>query len=103
MASHWSFCHDVNLICGVDFCLFCLKDGKIEIYNENFFKTLDDLELEWFVGGASGSHHHDGNRPEGMTFGHGGTIAVDGIAPQQRKVITIEAMQKVIERVPLSA
>ena len=76
-----------------------LKDGKIEIYNENFFKTLDDLELEWFVGGASAGHHHDGNRPEGMTFGHGGTIAVDGIAPQQRKVITIEAMQKVIERV----
>ena len=76
-----------------------LKDGKIEIYNENFFKTLDDLELEWFVGGASGSHHHDGDRPEGMTFGHGGTIAVNGIAPQQRKVITIEAMQKVIERV----
>jgi len=76
-----------------------LKDGKIEIYNENFFKTLDDLELEWFVGGASAGHHHDGNRPEGMTFGHGGTIAVDGIAPQQRKIITIEAMQKVIERV----
>ena len=76
-----------------------LKDGKIEIYNENFFKTLDDLELEWFVGGASASHHHDGKRPEGMTFGHGGTIAVDGIAPQQRKVVTIEAMQKVIERV----
>ena len=76
-----------------------LKDGKIEIYNENFFKTLDDLELEWFVGGASGSHHHDGDRPEGMTFGHGGKIDVNGIAPQQRKVITIEAMQKVIERV----
>jgi len=76
-----------------------LKDGKIEIYNENFFKTLDDLELEWFVGGASGSHHHDGDRPEGMTFGHGGTIAINGIAPQERKIITIEAMQKVIERV----
>ena len=77
-----------------------LKDGKIEIYNENFFKTLDDLELEWFVGGASGSHHHDNpGRPEGMTFGHGGTIAVSGIAPQQRKVITIEAMKQVIERV----
>ena len=76
-----------------------LKDGKIEIYNENFFKTLDDLELEWFVGGASGSHHHDGDRPEGMTFGHGGTIAVNGIAPQQRKTITIEAMKQVIERV----
>ena len=77
-----------------------LKDGKIEIYNENFFKTLDDLELEWFVGGASGSHHHDNpGRPEGMTFGHGGTIAVNGIAPQERKVITIEAMKQVIERV----
>ena len=77
-----------------------LKDGKIEIYNENFFKTLDDLELEWFVGGASGTHHHHGgDRPEGMTFGHGGTFAVDGIAPQERKTVTIEAMQKVIERV----
>ena len=77
-----------------------LKDGKIEIYNENFFKTIDDLELEWFVGGASGGHHHDNpGRPEGMTFGHGGTIAVNGIAPQQRKTITIEAMKQVIERV----
>ena len=76
-----------------------LKDGKIEIYNENFFKTLDDLELEWFVGGASGSHHHEGDRPEGMTFGHGGTFAINGIAPQQRKVVTIDAMKQVIERV----
>ena len=76
-----------------------LKDGKIEIYNENFFKTLDDLELEWFVGGASGSHHHDGDRPEGMTFGHGGTFAINGIAPQQRKVVTIDAMKQIIERV----
>ena len=76
-----------------------LKDGKIEIYNENFFKTLDDLELEWFVGGASGNHHHDGDRPEGMTFGHGGTFAINGIAPQQRKVVTIDAMKQIIERV----
>ena len=76
-----------------------LKDGKIEIYNENFFKTLDDLDLEWFVGGASGSHHHEGDRPEGMTFGHGGTFAINGIAPQQRKVVTIDAMKQVIERV----
>jgi beta-galactosidase len=75
-----------------------LKDGKIEIYNENFFKTLDDLELEWFVGGA-GKRHHDGDRPEGMTFGHGGKAEINGIAPQQRKVITIEAMQKTIARV----
>ena len=75
-----------------------LKEGRFEIYNENFFKTLDDLELEWFVGGA-GAHHHDGNRPEGMSFGHGGKIDVSGIAPQQRKVITDEAMKKTIERV----
>ena len=75
-----------------------LKDGKIEIYNENFFKTLDDLELEWFVGGA-GKRHHDGDRPEGMTFGHGGKFDISGIAPQQRKAITIEAMQKTIARV----
>ena len=77
-----------------------LKDGKIEIYNENFFKTLDNLEMEWFVGGASGGHHHDNpGRPEGMTFGHGGTFAINGIAPQQRKVVTIDAMKQVIERV----
>ncbi|MBQ4480655.1 MAG: DUF4981 domain-containing protein, partial [Victivallales bacterium] len=71
------------------------------VYNENFFKSLDDLELEWFVGGASAgkAHHHEGNRPEGMTFGHGGTIDISGIAPQQRKVITDEALKKTIERV----
>ena len=76
-----------------------LKNGTFEIYNENFFKSLDDLELEWFVGGAGGSHHHKGERPEGMTFGHGGKIDISGIAPQQRKVITDEQMKKTIERV----
>ena len=75
------------------------KEGQFEIYNENFFKSLDDLELEWFVGGVSGGSHHEGDRPEGMTFGHGGTIDISGIAPQQRKVITDEAMKKTIERV----
>ena len=77
-----------------------LKEGQVEIYNENFFKTLDDLELEWFVGGASGGHHHNnGNRPEGMTFGHGGKVDISGIAPQKRKIITIDAMKQVAERV----
>ena len=76
-----------------------LKDGKIEIYNENFFKNLDDLELEWFVGGVSGKHHHDGQRPEGMTFGHGGKADVNGIAPQQRKTITIDALKQVAQKV----
>ena len=78
-----------------------LKKGRFEVYNENFFKTLDDLELEWFVGGASAgkAHNHGGARPEGMTFGHGGKIDISGIAPQQRKVITDEAMKQTIERV----
>ena len=76
-----------------------LKDGQFEIYNENFFKTLDDLELEWFVGGA-GSHHHDNpGRPAGMTFGHGGTIDISGIQPQQRKLITNEQLKQTIQRV----
>ena len=76
-----------------------LKDGKFEIYNENFFKTLDDLELEWFVGGAAaGGHHHGGNRPAGLTFGHGGKMDISGIAPQQRKVVVCEEMQKVITK-----
>ena len=76
-----------------------LKEGKFEIYNENFFKTLDDLQLEWFVGGAGGHHHESAGRPAGMTFGHGGTIDISGIQPQQRKVFTCEEMQKTISRV----
>ena len=75
-----------------------LKEGKFEVYNENFFKSLDDLELEWFVGGASGGGHHTANRPEGITYGHGGKIDVNGIAPQQRKVITIDALKQVAEK-----
>ena len=74
-----------------------LKEGKFEVYNENFFKTLDDLELEWFVGGA-GAKHHEGNRPAGLTFGHGGKVDISGIAPQQRKEIVCEDMQKIITK-----
>jgi len=76
-----------------------LKEGKFEIYNEYFFKTLDDLQLEWFVGGVGGHHHKNGDRPLGMTFGHGGTIDVSGIAPQQRKVISDEQLRQTIARV----
>ena len=77
-----------------------LKSGKFEVYNENFFKTLDDLELQWFVGGAAGKHHHQAEGcPAGMTFGHGGTIELSGIQPQQRKVITDEKLQQTISRV----
>ena len=76
-----------------------LKEGKIEVYNENFFKTLDDLELQWFVGGASGRGHHRDGLPQGLSFGHGGTIDISGIAPQQRKLITDEKLQQTIARV----
>ena len=75
-----------------------LKEGRFEVYNENFFKTLDDLELEWFVGGVSDKHHHDGC-PEGMTFGHGGKTDISGIGPQQRKVITDETLKQTVARV----
>ena len=76
-----------------------LKEGKFEIYNENFFKTLDDLELVWFVGGAGARHHDNPNLPAGMTFGHGGTIDISGIQPQQRKVIANEQLKQTIARV----
>ncbi len=76
-----------------------LKEGKFEVYNENFFKTLDDVELEWFVGGA-GAHHHDNpGRPAGMTFGHGGKIDISGIQPQQRKLINDEQLKQTVTRV----
>jgi len=76
-----------------------LKEGKFEVYNENFFRTLDDLELQWFVGGAGESHHSKTGRPAGMTFGHGGTIDISGIQPQQRKVIADEKLAQVIKKV----
>ena len=34
-----------------------------------------------------------------MNFGHGGTIDVNGIAPQQRKIITIDALKQVATKV----
>ena len=76
-----------------------VKDGQFEVYNENFFTTLDNLELEWFVGGV-GNHHHDegAQRPKGLTFGHGGTIDISGIKPQQRKAFTDEKLKQTITK-----
>jgi len=76
-----------------------LARGQIEVYNERFFRSLDDLELRWFVGGGDGGHHHEGDRPQGYTFGHGGTISLNGIAPQQRKTIVDEQLRQTISRV----
>jgi len=58
-----------------------LKEGQLEIYNENFFKNLDDLELVWKI------------------RRHSGTIAINGIAPQQRKTITDTALKEMVARV----
>jgi len=58
-----------------------LKDGQLEVYNENFFKTLDDLELVWKV------------------RKHSGTIAVNGIGAQQRKTITDAKLKETLAHV----
>ncbi|MBP5339025.1 MAG: DUF4981 domain-containing protein [Prevotella sp.] len=75
------------------------KDGKLEVYNEYFFKNLDDMELHWFVGGAGNHGHHRDGVPAGLTYGHGGTIDISGIQPQQRKVITDEKLQQTVTKV----
>ena len=58
-----------------------LKEGKFEVYNENFFKTLDDLELIWQV------------------KKHTGKVDISGIAPQQRKSFTVEELAKTLNKV----
>jgi beta-galactosidase len=58
-----------------------LANGELEIYNEHFFKNLDDLELVWTI------------------RKHSGTINISGIAPQQRKVIADAELKATIARV----
>ena len=58
-----------------------LKEGQFEVYNENFFKSLDDLELVWTI------------------RRHSGTIDVSGIAPQQRKLIIDAELKATVARV----
>jgi len=58
-----------------------LKEGQLEVYNENFFKTLDDVELVWKV------------------KKHSGTIALGTIEPQQRKLITDDKLKEMLSHV----
>jgi len=58
-----------------------LKEGRLEVYNENFFRSLDDLELVWTV------------------RKHSGSIDISGIAPQQRKTITDDNLKQTLARV----
>ena len=58
-----------------------LKDGQFEVYNENFFRSLDDVELEWKV------------------KRHSGKIDLSGIGPQQRKTFMADDMKQTLARV----
>ena len=58
-----------------------LKEGTFEVYNENFFKSLDDVELVWRV------------------KKHGGKVDVKGVGPHERKVFTIAEMKETLKRV----
>ena len=58
-----------------------LADGQFEVYNENFFKTLDDVELVWKV------------------KKHSGTVELGTVAPQQRKMITDEKLKEMLAHV----
>ena len=58
-----------------------LTDGKLEVYNENFFKTLDDVELVWKV------------------KKHSGTVELGTVAPQQHKMITDEKLKEMLAHV----
>ena len=58
-----------------------IKEGRFEVYNENFFKSLDDLTLTWQV------------------KKHSGKVDIKGIAPQQRKAINDEGLKKMLAHV----
>ena len=58
-----------------------IKEGRFEVYNENFFKSLADVELVWRV------------------KKHSGTVDVSEVAPQQRRVFTDESLQQTLNRV----
>ena len=58
-----------------------LKDGRFEVYNENFFRSLDDVQLTWKV------------------KKHSGTVDLKGIAPQQRKAFDDEQLKQTLTKV----
>lgn len=53
-----------------------LSKGQIEIYNENFFVDLSNVELDWTV------------LSDGKAVAHG-VVADVNVAPQQRRIITL--------------
>ncbi len=63
-----------------------LKDGKFEVYNENFFKTLDDLTLVCVV------QPIDTNSAFVVTQG----IDINNIKPQERKLLQSSQLKEAI-------
>ncbi|MBQ8463787.1 MAG: beta-galactosidase [Prevotella sp.] len=63
-----------------------VKDGRIEVYNENFFRSLDDMVLHWHIGGFTSERIY-------ASTGKDMTVSLQGIAPQQRKTIVIDALR----------
>ena len=65
-----------------------LRDGRFEIYNENFFTTLDGLRIEVTV------------KPLASKMNYGFRLKEEklGIAPQGRRVVTSEKLKERIAR-----
>ena len=66
-----------------------IRDGRIEVYNENFFRSLDDMVLHWHIGGFESER----------IYAHTGkdmTVSLQGIAPQQRKTIVVDALREAL-------
>lgn len=60
-----------------------IKEGRFEVYNENFFKSLDDLRLTVNIKVFAPTGHHDVATQLDNTV----VVVVDGIQPQTRKTI----------------
>ena len=65
-----------------------LQEGRFEIYNENFFTTLDDLTISAVV------------KPLSSMFSFAFKVKDEkqGIAPQQRRIVTSEKLKQLIAK-----
>ncbi len=62
-----------------------IKEGRFEVYNENFFRTLDDLQLVAHVRAL------DTSVDEAIT-----DIDITGIQPQERRIVNSKALRNAI-------
>lgn len=66
----------------------CISEGNFEIYNENFFTTLDDLRLDVLV------KRQGCARPVATL-----TVDINGIVPQSRKAFADNALKEKLDEV----